>query len=63
MQVLAGIVGWADKREYAGKISYFFENGHHHQSLTNAAIDDLSASSMGKQAMQCHSRTPLPTNA
>ncbi len=43
LQVLAAVVSWADTYSYKGKISYFFESGHKHQSHTNKAIDMLRA--------------------
>jgi hypothetical protein len=38
LQVLAGVIGWAEKHSFPGKISYFFESGHKHQALVHQAI-------------------------
>ena len=39
LQVLGAVVAWAEKYSYQGKISYFFEAGHEHQSATDDAIN------------------------
>jgi hypothetical protein len=43
LQVLSGVVAWADKYSYSGEIAYFFEAGHKHQSQTNKAIKMVKA--------------------
>jgi len=55
LQVLGGVVSWAEKYSYTGKISYFFEAGHKHQSVTNRAIDMVRAKGSGY--LRYHSHT------
>lgn len=43
MQVVAGVSAWVRRRDYQGSIAYFFENGHRHESLTHAAINNLAS--------------------
>jgi hypothetical protein len=59
LQVLAAVVSWADKYSYTGKISYFFEAGHKHQSLTNNAINLLRERDQkrGANYLRYHSHT------
>src|ERR1035438_3878625 len=59
LQVLAAVVSWADRYSYKGKISYFFESGHKHQSHTNKAIDMLRARDQegGVNYLRYHSHT------
>jgi Protein of unknown function (DUF3800) len=54
---LAGVVAWADKRQYSGKISYFFEKGHRHQAKTQGAIDMLHERPSGDRYLRFHSAT------
>lgn len=42
LQVLSGVVAWAEKRSYNGKIAYFFESGHKHQHLAHAVIEMMT---------------------
>jgi len=55
LHVLAGVVSWAHKRDYTGKISYFFEAGHKHQRVTNTAIEWLTQK--GSDYLRYHSHT------
>jgi hypothetical protein len=59
LQALAAVVAWADTYSYAGKISYFFEAGHEHESLTNKAIDLLRKRDQvrGASYLRYHSHT------
>jgi Protein of unknown function (DUF3800) len=57
MWVLAGVVAWAEKHQYSGKISYFFEKGHRHQTQTQSAIDMLHARPSGERYLRFHSVT------
>ncbi len=52
---LAGVVAWAEKHHYSGKISYFFEKGHRHRQLTESAIDMLHERPAGERYMRFHS--------
>jgi hypothetical protein len=51
-QVLSGVVGWADKRNFSGKISYYFEKGHRHRGLTNNTINQLLTSATGYDGLR-----------
>lgn len=56
-QVLSAVVAWADKFQYRGKISYFFERGHRHQEITNRVIRQFSASPNLESALRYWSHT------
>jgi len=57
MQVLAGVVGWADKHSYSGKIAYFFESGNKHEGVTHRAIDMVQSEAAGFSNLRFHSVT------
>jgi hypothetical protein len=59
LQVLAAVVSWADTYSYKGRISYFFESGHKHQSHTNIAIEMLRMRDQegGVNYLRYHSHT------
>ena len=57
MQVLAGVVAWADKYSYQGEISYFFESGHKHEKLAHQSIKELQSRLLESRSMRVHSVT------
>jgi hypothetical protein len=56
-QAIASIVAWCEKYDYRGKVSYFFEQGHRHQTITNEVIEQLRLSTTGREVLRYHSHT------
>jgi hypothetical protein len=54
---MASVVGWCDRYHYTGKVSYFFEQGHRHQALTNGIVEQLRVSLVGKNGLRYHSHS------
>jgi hypothetical protein len=56
-QCMQGVVAWAEKYNYRGPVSYFFEAGHRSEPKANAFIDWIRQSRSISQGLRYHSHT------